>query len=86
MFSEDFLDFAFTESGRLSESKQLTLKNKYNFPIQVDWTLMPVYDKATGKFVENPFKVSPKKEEIPANGTCSFHVEFAPYEPSSYFF
>ncbi len=48
-FSDDFLDFAFTESGRLSEQKSLCVHNKFNFPIEVNWNLLPVYDKVSGK-------------------------------------
>jgi hypothetical protein len=57
--SEGSVNFAFTENGRLSESRQLTLENKFNFPISVDWTLLPVLNKTTGQFVKNPFKVLP---------------------------
>ena len=57
--SEGSINFNFTENGRLSESRQLTLENKFNFPISVDWTLLPVLDKTTNQFVKNPFKVLP---------------------------
>lgn len=46
--SEGSVNFGFTENGRLSESRQLTLENKFNFPIAVDWTLLPVLNKITG--------------------------------------
>jgi len=36
--------------------------------------------------VKNPFKVIPAQKEIPANSTFVFNVDFAPYEPDSYFF
>ena len=85
-FSSESIDFAFTESGRLSEPKSLTIRNSFNFPVQIDWTLMPILSKTTGKQVDNPFKISPERYEIPQNSSFSFNVEFAPYEPSSYFF
>lgn len=46
--SEESVNFNFTENGRLSESRQLTLENKFNFPITVDWTLLQVLNKTTG--------------------------------------
>jgi len=45
--SEEAINFNFTENGRLSESRQLTLENKFGFPITVDWTLLPVLNKTT---------------------------------------
>ena len=84
--SEESVNFNFTESGRLSESRMLTLENKFNFPISVDWTLLPVLDKTTNQFVPNPFKVLPAQQEISPNSTFAFNVDFAPYEPDSYFF
>ena len=45
--SEGQINFNFTENGRLSESRQLNLENKFNFPIAVDWTLLPVLNKTT---------------------------------------
>ena len=57
--SEDSINFNFTENGRLSESKQLTLENKFGFPIAIDWTLLPVLNKTTKTLVKNPFKVTP---------------------------
>lgn len=57
--SEDSINFNFTETNRLSESRQLTLENKFGFPIAVDWTLLPVLDKTTKTLVKNPFKVTP---------------------------
>lgn len=84
--SEDSINFNFTESGRLSESRMLTMENKFNFPISVDWTLLPVLNKTTNQFVPNPFKVLPAKQEIGPNSTFAFNVDFAPYEPDSYFF
>merc|ERR1719362_1548659 len=45
--SEESINFNFTENGRISESKQLTLENKFGFPINIDWTLLPVLNKTT---------------------------------------
>ena len=84
--SESSINFQFTENGRISDPRQLTLENNFNFPIQVDWTLLPVFNKNTGALVKNPFKVLPAKQEIPANDNFVFGVDFAPYEPDSYFF
>lgn len=84
--SENSINFNFTENGRLSESRQLTLENKFNFPIKVDWTLLPVLNKTTNQFVKNPFKVLPAQQEISPNSNFIFNVDFAPYEPDSYFF
>ena len=84
--SEDNVNFNFTENGRLSEQRQLVMENKFSFPIAVDWTLLPVLNKTTNQFVKNPFKVSPQRQEIEANGSYTFNVEFLPYEASSYFF
>lgn len=84
--SVETIDFGFTEKGRLSEAKQLTLTNKLSFPVKVEWALLPVLDKATGKVVRNPFNVVPAELEIEANSTGVFNVDFAPYEPDSYFF
>ena len=63
-FSTDSVDFAFTEHGRMSEPKTVTLENKFGFPVLVDWALLPVFNKTTGQFVTNPFKVQPQKQEI----------------------
>jgi len=84
--SDGSMNFGFTENGRLSESRQLTLENKFNFPIKIDWTLLPVLNKTTGQFVKNPFKVLPAQQEISPNSNFIFNVDFAPYEPDSYFF
>ena len=64
----------------------MTLENKFGFPVLVDWALLPVFNKTTGQFVKNPFKVVPERQEIEANGTFTFSADFAPYEPDSYFF
>jgi hypothetical protein len=85
-FSDDSVNFTFTESGRLSESRQLSLENKFSFPISVDWTLLPVLNKTTGQLVKNPFNVMPAQQEVGPNSTFIFNVDFAPYEPDSYFF
>ena len=84
--SDEAINFNFTENGRLSESRQLTLENKFGFPISVDWTLLPVLNSTTQNFVKNPFKVSPAKQEVGPNSTFVFNVDFAPYEVDSYFF
>jgi len=84
--SDESVNFNFTETGRLSEARQLTLENKFGFPVSVDWTLLPVLNKTTKVLVKNPFKVTPAQQEIPANSTFVFNVDFAPYEPDSYFF
>lgn len=84
--SADNIDFAFAHSGRVSEAKQITLHNKFCFPVRVDWTLLEVTDKTTNKKIRNPFNVSPAQCEVAANGQATFNVDFAPYEPDSYFF
>ena len=84
--SDGSINFGFTENGRLSESRQLTMENKFNYPIEIDWTLLPVLNKTTNTLVKNPFKVLPAKQEVQANSTFIFNVDFAPYEPDSYFF
>jgi hypothetical protein len=47
-FSQDFIDFAFAESGRVSESKTVTLTNAFPFAVDVDWALLNVLNKTTG--------------------------------------
>ena len=84
--SDESVNFNFTENGRISESRQLTLENKFGFPIAVDWTLLPVLNKTTGQMVKNPFKVLPAQKEIAPNSSFVFNCDFAPYEPDSYFF
>lgn len=37
---DEFLDFAFTECNRLSESKVVNFDNKYPFEIQINWVLL----------------------------------------------
>lgn len=46
--NQDFVDFAFTESGRISDSRQLTLNNHHVFPVEVNWTLLEVMNRTTG--------------------------------------
>jgi hypothetical protein len=53
--SVDSIDFQFTHSGRLSEPKSVTIQNKFVFPVRIDWALLNVMDKTSGKFVKNPF-------------------------------
>jgi hypothetical protein len=85
-FSNEYIDFGFTLHGSLSEDRQLTLYNKYPFPVKVDWALLPVIDKKTGKECKNPFNVKPAQTEIAANCNFVFEVDFAPFEPDGYFF
>ena len=35
-----FIDFSFSESGRLSDPKALTMVNKFPFEVQVNWELL----------------------------------------------
>jgi hypothetical protein len=37
----------------------VTVQNKFAFPVRVDWTLLQVLNKTTGKFVKNPFNITP---------------------------
>lgn len=84
--SAESLDFQFTHAGRISEPKAISINNKYCFPVRVDWTLLEVFNQTSGKYVKNPFNVSPAQQEIGAKSSFQFNVEFAPYEPDSYFF
>ena len=43
-------------------------------------------NKTTNQLVKNPFKVTPAQQEIEANSEFVFNVDFAPFEPDSYFF
>lgn len=52
----------------------------------MQWHLLDIMDRKTGKMVSNPFRVTPVESEIPANTTMLYEVEFAPYEMDSYFF
>lgn len=83
---EDFVDFNFAEYGRLSESKPLTIQNKFPFEITVNWVLLKVENKKTGEMMDNPFRISPAVETIAPNSSATFMARFAPYEPDSYFF
>lgn len=84
--SSDFVDFQFSEMGRLSESKPLVINNKFPFSIEVNWNLLNVMNRTTGQWVKNPFKVRPEKQTIEANSSFQFNAEFAPFEPDQYFF
>ena len=85
-FSHDFVDFAFAETGRISESKQVVVENKYPFSIDVSWALLNVYNPTTGQWVKNPFKMRPDNAQIAPGTTMTFNAEFAPHEPDQYFF
>ena len=84
--SQDFIDFSFTESGRFSDTRQVTVENNYPFKVEVTWNLLNVFNKTTGQWVKNPFRVSPDTATIGGKGSFNFNVEFAPYEPDQYFF
>jgi len=62
------LDFAFAESGRISETRTVTLDNAYPFPVDVNWALLNVLNKTTGQWVKNPFRIKPETAKIEANG------------------
>jgi len=85
-FNTDNVDFGFTDRGRISEARSVSLQNKFGFPIVVNWHLLEVLDSKSGKMVKNPFRVNPVCAEIPAGENRVFDAEFAPYEPDSYFF
>ena len=85
-FSHDFIDLAFAESERISESKPITLENTFPFPIDVNWALLNVLNKTSGQWVKNPFRIKPERARIEPNTSLSFNAEFAPYEPDQYFF
>jgi len=84
--SQDFVDFAFAESGRISEAKQITVYNKYPFAVDVNWALLNVLNHTTGQWVKNPYRVRPENAKVEADSQMDFDVEFAPYEPDQYFF
>ena len=48
--------------------------------------MLQVLNKTTNQLVKNPFKVTPAQQEIEANSEFVFNIDFAPYEPDSYFF
>ena len=56
---EEFIDFGFTDHGRVSESKAITFDNKFPFDVTVNWVLLKVTNTTTGQIIDNPFKVSP---------------------------
>lgn len=56
---EEYVDFGFTEYGRVSEGKPLTFDNKFPFEVSVSWVLLKVVNPVTGAAIDNPFKVSP---------------------------
>jgi hypothetical protein len=85
-FNTDNVDFGFTDRGRISEGRTISLTNKFGFPVVVNWHLLEVMDSKSGKMVKNPFRVNPACSEIPAGENRAFDAEFAPYEPDSYFF
>jgi hypothetical protein len=84
--SADFLDYNFTESGRISGSMQLTLTNAHRFPVDVCWALLDVMNRTTGQWVKNPFRVRPAIAKIEAGSAMNFQCEFGPHEPDQYFF
>ena len=45
---EEYIDFGFTEYGRVSENKTLTLENKFPFDINVSWVLLKIINSTTG--------------------------------------
>ena len=83
---EDFIDFTFTECGRMSEPKYVTIENKFPFEVSINWVLLKVDSQTTGQLVDNPFRISPQQAMVPANSQFQFSVKFAPFEPGSYFF
>lgn len=86
VLSADFIDFSFGQTGRFSESKQLSVENKFPFSIEVNWALLNVLNKTTDQWVKNPFRIKPERQVIEAKSVFNFNVEFGPYEPDQYFF
>jgi len=86
ILSADFIDFAFGQTGRFSESKQLSVENKFPFSIEVNWALLNVLNKTTDQWVKNPFRIRPERQVIEPKSSFNFNVEFGPYEPDQYFF
>jgi len=84
--NQDFLDFNFTHVGRASDSKDLTIHNKFPFSVEVNWALLKVYNKTNNQWVSNPFKIRPEQQRVEAKSSFSFQAEFVPYEPDQYFF
>lgn len=70
----------------MSEGQEVTIDNKFPFEVTVSWVLLPVTSSTTGQIFENPFRFSPQSSMVPANGSFTFQVRFAPFEPDSYFF
>ena len=64
--TQDFFDFQFTDSGRISESKTLTMQNKHPFAIEVNWELLEVMNRTTGQWVKNPFRIRPNNAKVEA--------------------
>ena len=62
------------------------IDNNYPFEVVTNWVLLKVQSKVTGELIDNPFRITPALAKIPANGSFTFTVEFAPTEPDSYFF
>ena len=62
------------------------MDNKFPFDVCVNWSLLPVLSKTTKQWVKNPFRVLPESTTIKANSSFNFNVEYAPFEPDSYFF
>jgi len=56
---EDFIDFGFAECTRVSESRQITIDNKFPFEVQVNWVLLKLYNQTTNVIVDNPFRITP---------------------------
>jgi hypothetical protein len=79
--SADFLDFAFAHVGRASQSQQLIFTNKFAFPVEVNWTLLNVYNRTSEKWVKNPFKIRPECQVVDANSEFNFQAEFCPFDP-----
>ena len=85
-FNQDFIDFAFAESGRISESKMLLFENKHQFPVEITWALLNVLNKNSGQWVKNPFRIRPETCKVEAGQSMNFTVEFAPFVPDQYLF
>ena len=68
----DFIDFGFMDKGRLSEPKELVLENKFPFEVKINWALLKVEDKITGRMIDNCFRVTPVEAIIPAHSKFEF--------------
>jgi hypothetical protein len=82
---EDHLDFSYCEAGRTSEVKTITITNKFNFEVDVKFSILQCATSA-GEVVDNSYKVEPAEATIPANGEIELKVKFRPFEPDAYFF